>query len=130
MSTTGATMERELFPRLLKEMREAVGLSQAEMAAKIGVHRSYICMLESGARNPSDAVLYRIAKVCGIAYEELCSQIGRVPNHEDAVREWVEHQEDPARVELFRTILELDDESIRAMLPIAKRLLGESISAN
>ena len=126
MSTTAAAMGRDLLPRLLREMREAVGLTQAELAAKVGVHRSYISMLESGVRHhPSDAVLYRIAKVCGIPYDELCHRIGRVPNHEEAVREWVENQEDPARVELFRTILELDDESIRAMIPIAKRLLGE-----
>ena len=119
-----AASEHELLPKVLKELREAAGLTQKELAEKVGVHRSYISMLESGVRhNPSDAVLYRIAKACGRSYEYFCSRINRVPNHQAAVREWLEGQDDPSRVQLIKMVLELDEGDVRALHPIVQRLL-------
>lgn len=115
--------EKELLPKVLAAVRTLAGLTQSELADRIGVHRSYISMLESGSRTtPSDAVLYRIAEVCGISYEDLCRKIDRVPNHKEAVREWIEKQDNPLRVRALRAIVQMDDDDLIAIVPVVERL--------
>jgi transcriptional regulator with XRE-family HTH domain len=58
--------------RMLRETREAKGLTQEQIAQKAGVTEAYISMLESGARkNPSLAMLKRLAKILGVPLPEL-----------------------------------------------------------
>ena len=45
-------VERQ-FGKRVRELRLARGLSQEEMAFKIGVHRTYLGGIERGERNPS-----------------------------------------------------------------------------
>ena len=45
-------IERQ-FGKRVRELRLARGLSQEEMAFKIGVHRTYLGGIERGERNPS-----------------------------------------------------------------------------
>jgi transcriptional regulator with XRE-family HTH domain len=48
---------------MFKALREKRGLTQEELAGKVGVTKAYISQLESGARkNPSLVVLKRLAK--------------------------------------------------------------------
>ncbi|TWH45151.1 helix-turn-helix domain-containing protein [Sporomusa sp. KB1] len=49
----------------LKKLRIEKGLSQEELAARVGLHRTYISQLERGLKSPS---LRTIEKICG----ELC----------------------------------------------------------
>ncbi len=57
---------------MLKELREAKGLTQEELAKKAKVTRPYLTMLETGARkNPSLAILKRLAKALGVPVTEL-----------------------------------------------------------
>ena len=48
---------------VVQEQREIRGLTQEEMADRIGLHRTYISQLECGKRNPSIATLLQLA-VC------------------------------------------------------------------
>jgi len=61
---------RELAPehelvRLVIAARKAQGLSQAELAARIGTRQSNISRLERGDSNPSLAFLKRVAQGLG-----------------------------------------------------------------
>jgi len=57
--------------RNLRDLREARGLSQAQMARQAGVPRATWSHLESGSGNPTLAVLLRVASSMQITVEEL-----------------------------------------------------------
>ena len=58
--------------KMLRALREAKELSQVALAAKAKVGRTYIVKLESGEKkNPSLAVLQRLAKALGVPVTEL-----------------------------------------------------------
>ena len=52
-------------PISLKEWREGAGLTQAELAGKLGVHVTYISMIERGARRPGMRVATSIREFTG-----------------------------------------------------------------
>ncbi|MCW8125646.1 helix-turn-helix domain-containing protein [Microbulbifer halophilus] len=56
--------EFELIDKLLK-MRTAAGLTQEELAQRMGTQKSNICRLERGNTNPSWKVLKKYAHACG-----------------------------------------------------------------
>jgi transcriptional regulator with XRE-family HTH domain len=56
---------------LLKTRREALGLTQRELAQKIGVEASHIAFIESGRRKPSLKLVVRIADTLGVDRQEL-----------------------------------------------------------
>jgi transcriptional regulator with XRE-family HTH domain len=45
----------------LKELRKAAGLSQTQLAEQVGLHQSYIHLVEAGAQNITVTVLTRFA---------------------------------------------------------------------
>jgi XRE family transcriptional regulator of biofilm formation len=48
----------------IRKLREAKGMSQSDLAGKVGVTQAYIASLESGARkNPSLDIIRKLAKV-------------------------------------------------------------------
>ncbi|MEC6823232.1 helix-turn-helix domain-containing protein [Photobacterium piscicola] len=49
----------------LLSMREASGLTQKEVAVKMGTKESNISRLETGSSNPTIATLLKYAKACG-----------------------------------------------------------------
>ena len=62
----------------IRQLREAAGLNQAELARKVGVTDAYINQLERGNRkNPSLAVLTKLARALGADVGELLKGGGR-----------------------------------------------------
>ena len=58
--------------RMLREHREAKGMSQVALAKAARVGRTYIVKLESGEKeNPSLDVLKKLAKALGVSVTEL-----------------------------------------------------------
>lgn len=53
---------RRMVGRNVKRLRMAAGLSQAELAARMGVDRAYVSGLELGQRNPTILTLWHLAK--------------------------------------------------------------------
>jgi ribosome-binding protein aMBF1 (putative translation factor) len=51
--------------RVIIRARVAAGLSQAELAARMGTAQSYVARLESGRTLPTTATLVRVAKATG-----------------------------------------------------------------
>ncbi len=60
------------FKDMLRKLREAKGMTQEQLAERVGVTREYITMLESGARaNPTIDTLKKLAKVLKVKVGEL-----------------------------------------------------------
>ena len=62
-----------LLGRNVRQLREARGLTQAQLARLAGVPRATWANLESGAANPTLAVLHRVASALQVSIEELIS---------------------------------------------------------
>jgi len=59
------------FGKRVKELREKRGMSQGDIAKKIGVHPSYISQIERGVQNVSLRGMERLAKVFNIPINTL-----------------------------------------------------------
>ncbi|HEV3159668.1 MAG TPA: helix-turn-helix transcriptional regulator [Xanthobacteraceae bacterium] len=57
---------RRMVGRNVKRLRIAAGLSQAELAERMGVDRAYVSGLELGQRNPTIVTLWHVAKALGV----------------------------------------------------------------
>jgi len=55
----------------LKERRAALNVNQQEMGRLCGVSRQTISLIERGDYSPSVTLALTIAKVCGVAVEEI-----------------------------------------------------------
>lgn len=55
----------------LKDLRQKRGLSQTELAAKIGVSQRHIAFIESGQRLPSLKSAHRMASVIGVSIDDI-----------------------------------------------------------
>ena len=60
-----------MFALRLKELRENAGLSQAQLARKLGVGQSTVGMWENGKNKPQNAKLEMLAKIFGVSYDYL-----------------------------------------------------------
>ena len=50
----------------LKEFRRAAGLTQVQLARKVGSSQGYVSLLERGQRHPSASLVRRLARVLGL----------------------------------------------------------------
>jgi transcriptional regulator with XRE-family HTH domain len=57
---------RVLVGENVRRYRTAAGMSQAELAERMGVDRAYISGLERGARNPTVLTLWHTAVALGV----------------------------------------------------------------
>jgi transcriptional regulator with XRE-family HTH domain len=57
---------RRMVGRNVRRLRIAAGLSQAELAERMGVDRAYVSGLELGQRNPTVLTLWHMAKALGV----------------------------------------------------------------
>ena len=97
------------FKDRLKLLRTVLGLSQAEMARKLGIARSRLSELESGKTKPRDSLLRLISKTFGVSYEWLKYGKGEM---------WEQKEEEippdaPLDRELFYKIMTLIVKAIR-----------------
>ena len=65
----------------VKRLRLAAGLSQAELAHRMGVDRAYVSGLEQGQRNPTIISLWHVAKALDVSmrsfFDEPKKGVGR-----------------------------------------------------
>lgn len=58
--------------KIIKKARENAGLTQEQLAEKVGVHPSYVSRIERGKEdNPTREVLRNIAKLLNVKAEDL-----------------------------------------------------------
>jgi transcriptional regulator with XRE-family HTH domain len=60
--------------RVVRQLREASGLSQEELAAEAGLHRTYISLVERGKRNITVDALSQIAEALGVYPSRLIAE--------------------------------------------------------
>ena len=66
---------KRAFGEVLKELREANGLSQETLAHAIKSHATHISRLENGHKQPTLTTLFKIADRLDINPEELISKL-------------------------------------------------------
>lgn len=71
---------RRMVGRNVKRLRMAAGLTQAELADRMGADRAYVSGLELGQRNPTIVTLWHIAKALGVALRHFFEE-QRPPRH-------------------------------------------------
>jgi transcriptional regulator with XRE-family HTH domain len=57
---------RRMVGRNVRKLRIGAGLSQAELAERMGVDRAYVSGLELGQRNPTILTLWHLGKALGV----------------------------------------------------------------
>ena len=62
--------------KVIRRKREALGLSQEDLASRAGVHRTYMGSAERGERNVAVVNLERIARALGCSLEDLFREVG------------------------------------------------------
>jgi transcriptional regulator with XRE-family HTH domain len=58
----------------VRQLREANGLSQEQLAAEAGLHRTYISLVERGRRNITVDALSQIAEALGVYPSRLIAE--------------------------------------------------------
>jgi DNA-binding XRE family transcriptional regulator len=71
---------------VLKMAREERGLSQMEVARRSGLHRTYVCEVERGTRNPSLQSVIQIAAALDVTVSDLITRAEHLMRGEDANR--------------------------------------------
>lgn len=59
-------MTQEWFPGRLRELREQIGLTQQELAERVGVQRDAVARWEAGRREPSWSNVLALAAALGV----------------------------------------------------------------
>lgn len=63
--------QRIKLGKRIKELRKEKSITQIDLAAKIGIDRSYLGFIERGERNVSFDVMAKIAEALGVSMNEL-----------------------------------------------------------
>ncbi len=74
---TGRPDIRERFGFAVKARREALGLTQEDLAEKARIHRTYLSDVERGTRNLSLVNIERLAAALDVPISELFRQLER-----------------------------------------------------
>lgn len=56
---------------LLADLRKKINMTQAEVAEQLGIHQSYLSLIERGKRRPSPKLLQAIAALFGLSVSKL-----------------------------------------------------------
>lgn len=59
----------------VKKLRKSKGLSQSELADKLGVSRTTVTMWESGGQNPRAETVVQLANALGCSIDELFDRV-------------------------------------------------------
>jgi transcriptional regulator with XRE-family HTH domain len=67
---------RKLFGANVRRHREAAGISQAEVAVRMGVDRAYVSMIERGAQNATLHSIWEVAQALQVRPADLLAEGG------------------------------------------------------
>jgi transcriptional regulator with XRE-family HTH domain len=70
----GAKSVASAFGKVLRDAREAAGLSQEDLASDADIDRTYVSMLERGVRQPTLETIFRLAKAVKLTPAALVSR--------------------------------------------------------
>lgn len=64
-------MKTERFAHNMKDIREFLGITQADLAKRAGLTAPAICQIESGEREPSLKTIVKILNALGCTFERI-----------------------------------------------------------
>lgn len=67
----------EIVGKTIRQLREAIGISQEELAYRAGLHRTYIGGVERGERNLGVENLIRIARALEVSPTALLENVSK-----------------------------------------------------
>lgn len=70
-----ASEDLQATGREIRRHRQALGLSQEQLAERAGLHRNYVGFLERGERNASLTTLFSIARALGLSVGQLLAEV-------------------------------------------------------
>lgn len=65
--------------RKIRERREALGMTQTQLAELLGVHQPAVSAIEKGTSAPRDVTKFRIAGALGMTVEDLFAYPNVIP---------------------------------------------------
>lgn len=110
-----------MFSERLKDLRVKAGLTQKDLAIKLGLERSSIGKYESGAAMPPDDVKIRIARVFNVSIDYLLCQTDnpdRAGEESALILSGVEIE----MIAIFRALSPEGQQYIRQQLYIAQQI--------
>ena len=116
-------MRNKLLSSRLKELREANGYTQEDIAAALGVVRQTYSHYETGSRSPSAETLYKLAGIYNVAVSDLMHLTMDVDRNEffdapnptsdsDALASYLEYCNKPANKKRLQNFSSLEKEMI------------------
>lgn len=120
----GVNMCKSLFGKKLKEVRISHGLTQAQLADKLGVSASTVGMYEQGRREPDNKMLSKICTILNISTDYLLGHDDYINSYnrevDDIINEFISTIEKRPNL-MFdgKPIIEEDRDKIVAAIRIA-----------
>ncbi|ADD02671.1 putative transcriptional regulator [Thermoanaerobacter thermohydrosulfuricus WC1] len=94
------------FAKRLATLRKEAGLTQKELADKLGVSRGTIGMYEIGQRDPDTETLQKLSDIFGVSVDYLLGKTD-IRNPSDEITEAVE--DDPELLEFWNELKQRED---------------------
>lgn len=57
--------------KIIREKRKLIGINQGELAAKVGITKTYLSQIETTSRNPTTKILVNIARELDMSFTYL-----------------------------------------------------------
>src|SRR6476659_7734247 len=86
----------------IKEQRNALGISQEELASRAGLHRTYVSEVERGERNPSITSIEKLAHALEVSFTSLFERTGQRSGPREPI-EILLVEDNPIDVELTKS---------------------------
>lgn len=113
----------EVFGKTLRELRRSAGVSQRELASRVGVDFSYISKVENGRIPPPAAdTIVKICEVLGVDPDQLLAATGKMPTQ---IKEMLGGSSSALRFMREAHQMSLTDEEWIEMVEQMKKLRGE-----
>ena len=114
------------FSDTLARLRRERGLTQAELAARLGISKSAVSMYERGNREPELDLLEKMADVFGVSVNALLGRAeDELVNADPALTEYLEQLRDrPELRMLFSLTKNATKEDVEAAVKIIEALRG------
>jgi transcriptional regulator with XRE-family HTH domain len=113
----------EAFGKTLRELRRSAGVSQRELASRVGVDFSYISKVENGRIPPPAAdTIVRICEVLGVDPDQSLAATGKMPTQ---IKEMLGGNSSALRFMREAQRMALTDDEWTEMVEQMKRLRGE-----
>ncbi|MCZ6655017.1 MAG: helix-turn-helix transcriptional regulator [Planctomycetota bacterium] len=81
MAKSRFTVQYDRFLVRLKALRSQKGVSQVELARRLGVPQQYISRFETGETRMDVVQLWQFCRALGVNFDRVCKQLDRVFAH-------------------------------------------------